>query len=303
MTLNRPVSISSVSVFQNCPAKYWFKYYSGIRLEEVEYEYQQRGTLVHEGIAAALRYGDEKSNYEIATVAVLEYANARGINQTVIDDALEMLEYYMPAIGINRTVFVYEHNGVSLVEYQFEETIEDTTIRGTIDAVVKHVDGRILVLDFKCKKELYDTSAVMMDAQLYVYVFILRNIMKIPVDGAMQVQMWTQVPGKVKYNKDGNVSKVISKTTQAIVDSMLEQLPQEERIAAMMTYAGKIAPETDFLRYSKIDMSLVDNMFGIFMLRARDIDKTEIFLPVQSAFLCKDCGYLNACYAKIKGKL
>jgi hypothetical protein len=39
------------------------------------------------------------------------------------------------------------------------------------------------------------------------------------------------------------------------------------------------------------------------MRRARDIDKTEIFLPVQSAFLCKDCGYLNACYAKIKGKL
>lgn len=301
--MNRPISVSSVSVFDVCPTRYWFKYYSGIRLEEVEYDYQHRGTLVHEGIAAALRYGDEKSNYEIATVAVLEYANKRGLNQTVIDDALEMLEYYMPAIGINRTVFAYEHNGIPLIEYQFEESFEDVTLRGTIDAVVKHVDGRILVLDFKCKKELYDTTAVIMDAQLYVYTFVLRNVMKIPVDGAMQVQMWTQVPGKVKYNKDGAVSKVISKTTQTIVDSLVEQLPQEERVAAMITYAGKIAPDTDFLRYSKIDMSLVDNMFGIFMLRARDIDKTEIFLPVQSSFVCKDCGYLNACYAKIKRQL
>jgi RecB family exonuclease len=300
---DRPLSVSSVNLYNVCPSKYYFRYIARVLTEEVDTQAQQRGSLFHEGIAAALGYGDERSNLEYATAACYEYASKNNIGDALRDSAIELLRYYMPLIGVNRTIFAYEHAGKPMIEHQFDETVDGIPVRGTIDLVAKHADGRILLIDWKCKRELYDTTAIALDKQLYMYAKYVRDFLGIPLDGAMQVQLSTELPAVPRMKLNGEPYKTMGKTTKAAFDASISHLTDEQKRSAILQYADKIAPDTDFIRYSKIDMAMVDAMFVLFLLQAREVRADDMYLPILDAFACSKCSYKDHCYSRIKSRL
>ncbi len=308
---NRTHSVSSITTYDMCAAKYWFEKYSGIPLERHNSDAQKRGSTFHAGIAAALVDGTPHQPVGVAVLAAQQYALDNDVSNETLEEALDLLRHYIPLLGINTTLKAYHHEGKPLIEYDFDLTFgkgdKSVKLKGFIDAVVQHSDGRVLLLDWKIHKDLYPLSAVQMDKQLYVYAAVCQRVLGIQLDGAAQVQIRSTLPARPKLNKDKSGTKAddynarLGQTTAATLERDFAHLSASERMTALLRYADKIVDETDFLSFSKVDVRNADRVLKIVLARAHQMDNDDTYLPILNAYACRACEWQGHCKQRVLG--
>ena len=299
------LSSSSISTFAKCQRLFWFDKLSDFAKREFSSDAMDRGTLFHAGIAVALKQTDPKRNYQVALEAVMKLYQEGTGSVDEVDDALEMLRYYLDDLGINTRNFAYKLNGVPMIEWEFDVDFHEFRLRGTIDAVIKDVNGKVYLVDWKTRQSFYADDVVELDKQIYIYAAILK-LEGVDLDGAMQIQLSKPPqPPKFKAESDTNLASSLNersaKTTQEMFDKTVAHMTPDERFKAAVKLSNKIVPMTEFKRISPINLNDVEPVFTNVLGWGHRIANEQDYLPVLDSWVCKTCQWRTECRMELKG--
>lgn len=303
---------SSISTYAECPRKYYYSYLQNVDDGISDKSYVLSGTLFHEGIAEALvKNINDKPELALqyGQQAIRNYIDIHNIiDDKVIDSGLAMYQAYAPLfVNNNATPYIYEDT--PLIEYKFEYTLDaatydlpnDVTFSGTIDAVLV-IDDNIVLYDWKTRGKFLDTSAVRLDAQLYLYSFILKE-MGIPLTHAYQVQLLRKVPDTPIVNDDKVSLK--NKTTKDIFVNTLELhgLNKTEISNAMATHMTKLVDMSYF--YNLVSVPIQDVTLHRQMTHILDyvfrMENDTLYPRVNKAYTCGNCPFYEKCLNDLIG--
>lgn len=165
MKLPRPLSHSSISLYNECPQKYKFKYID--KVPEKPRHFFSFGQSVH----TALEYFyDVKVPVAPSLEDVLKHYREKWVSAGYKDEAQES-EYFELGRGIIARFHDKHAKTFALpyfVEYAFSFEVDGVPVTGRIDRVDKLADGRLHVLDYKTGKQL-STGRIDTDSQLTMY--------------------------------------------------------------------------------------------------------------------------------------
>jgi ATP-dependent helicase/DNAse subunit B len=197
----RNESYSSLNTYKTCPKKYEFHYGPEKRSSPAS-DALQLGNLVHDAFAHSLQRN--------ATIdEALEYARSCFYyGESVQEKGIKVIEYYAPLIGFGQLKPV-------AIEEKFTLEIEGVRLTGYIDAILYDPLGNLVLVDWKTRGKLLDNSQVVLDGQLYLYVYAARKLLGLDIEKACQVQMKTVLPAKPKLTTKGALSKTLGVTTKA----------------------------------------------------------------------------------------
>ncbi len=173
MFINK-VSPSKLKVYEECKAKYSFKYIHYLR-----------DTYNSNSNTDALQYGSYvhkifEVGFEAKTIEELEKIaeDLRG-NYTFPDKKMKEI----PKVLKNFLSFNSQlHENIS-TEFPFEiEMDDDYKINGIIDRVIKGKTGEFLVIDYKTSRRPSTSSDLFNDAQLIMYAYAISRMYKVPLD-------------------------------------------------------------------------------------------------------------------------
>jgi putative RecB family exonuclease len=163
--LPRPLSHSSISLYQECPLKYKFKYVD--KIPEKPRHFFSFGQSVH--LALEYFYG-VKTPTPPSLEDLLKSYREQWVKGGYRDEAQEA-EYFEEGRRILTRFHDKHAKDFKLpyfVEYAFTFEVEGVPVTGRIDRVDKLEDGRLSVLDYKTGKQLA-TGRIDTDAQLTMY--------------------------------------------------------------------------------------------------------------------------------------
>ena len=164
-TLPRPLSHSSISLFNECPQKYKFKYID--KIPEKPRHFFSFGQSVH--LALEFFYGVKE-----AVAPTLEQLLASYKEQWVsagYKDPGHEAQFFEDGKAILAAFHKKHARDFFLpffVEYNFNLEVDGVPVTGKVDRVDKLEDGRLAVLDYKTGKALAK-DRVAADAQLTMY--------------------------------------------------------------------------------------------------------------------------------------
>lgn len=165
MKLPRPLSHSSISLYQECPQKYKFKYVD--KVPEKPRHFFSFGQSVH--TALEFFYG-VKTPQPPALEELLQHYRQNWVSAGYKDERQES-EYFEQGRGILTRFHDKHAKDFKLpffVEYAFTFEVDGVPVTGRIDRVDKLEDGRLHVLDYKTGKQL-QTGRIDTDSQLTMY--------------------------------------------------------------------------------------------------------------------------------------
>lgn len=308
MTQPRRLSISGLADYRKCPALWWFDHVSGIKVDDPSTLDQQRGHVFHHGIARALIDGRIEGVMEYACAEALIYATAKDVPADVTDQAIKALAYHIPRLGINTKMKAYQYNRKPMVEFSFDVAYgvkpDEVRLRGTVDAVVMLEDGRVMLLDWKFRKQHYDAKDIRMDKQLYVYAAVLQQIYGVPLDGAAQVQVLAETPAHMTLLNDKtgtsarDYTRSMSKTTSEQLQVDIAHLPDEVRAGIYRRFSDKVAPDSHFLNFAKLNLKHAQTVLNIVLQQIHEINHDQHFLPTLDAYTCKSCIWQAHCHTR-----
>ena len=163
--LPRPLSHSSISLYQECPQKYKFKYID--KIPEKPRHFFSFGSSVHEALeffygVTALPAPSLKD--------VLAYLKEHWKSAGYKNEAQEA-EYFEEGKAI-LTAYYNKHiesfHIPFFVEYNFSMEVDGVPVTGKVDRIDKLPDGRLSILDYKTGKAI-PKDRVTADAQLTMY--------------------------------------------------------------------------------------------------------------------------------------
>lgn len=287
---NKVLSVSSIGTYQECPTRYNIKYGHGLDIPLEFQDAADRGTAVHAGMEAWLLKKDVKTAIWVT-----------GLGEDVCQEALSVVSYHT-ALMPSMTPVSYK--GRPLVEYPFEVEFPhyNISLKGVIDAVVTLDTGQTILVDWKARRDVgafYSQRALNNDRQLLVYAAILQHKMGIRVDAAFQIQLSCVLPATPQLKKKGDplsadgYSDVLAKTTYS---HLLEQgYPDDLLNDLCIKYNSKIMGQDYFSQFTEIDLTNMDKVLHLTLLRGQQIQSDTEFLPVLNGYTCKKCGVLDFC--------
>lgn len=165
LALPRPLSHSSISMYQECPQKYKFKYID--KIPEKPKHFFSFGSSVHE----ALEYFYGVTALPAPTLKeVLQYLKDHWKSEGYKDETQEA--QYFDDGKVILTAFYKKHiesyHIPFFVEYNFNLEVDGVPVTGKVDRIDKLPDGRIAILDYKTGKAIPE-GRVLGDAQLTMY--------------------------------------------------------------------------------------------------------------------------------------
>ena len=173
MKLPRPLSHSSISLYNECPQKYKFKYID--KVPEKPRHFFSFGQSVH--LALEFFYG-VKEPVPPSLPDLLKNYKEVWVSAGYKDPGQEF-EYFEEGKRILQE-FHRKHSKdfhvPFFVEYAFTFEVEGVPVTGRIDRVDKLPDGRLSVLDYKTGKKLA-TGRLEIDAQLTMYQFACESLL------------------------------------------------------------------------------------------------------------------------------
>lgn len=176
-TLPRPLSHSSISMFQECPQKYKFKYVD--KLPEKPRHFFSFGQSVH--LALEYFYGVQALPAP-SLEQVLEFYEKNWVPLGYKDPGQEA-QYKEDGRQI-LTAFYHKHiRDYALpffVEYGFNLEVEGVPVTGKVDRIDKRADGTLEILDYKTGKALAG-ERVKTDAQLTMYQLACETLLGMKV--------------------------------------------------------------------------------------------------------------------------
>lgn len=165
MKLPRPLSHSSISLYNECPQKYKFKYID--KVPEKPRHFFSFGQSVHTALEF---FYDVKVPAPPSLEDVLKHYREKWVSAGYKDEGQET-EYFELGRGIIARFHDKHAKDFALpfsVEYLFNFEVDGVPVTGRIDRVDKLPDGRLHVLDYKTGKQL-QTGRIDTDAQLTMY--------------------------------------------------------------------------------------------------------------------------------------
>lgn len=165
LPLPRPLSHSSISMYQECPQKYKFKYID--KIPEKPKHFFSFGSSVHE----ALEYFYGVTALPAPTLEqVLQYLKDHWKSEGYKDETQEA--QYFDDGKVILTAFYKKHiesyHIPFFVEYNFNLEVDGVPVTGKVDRIDKLEDGRIAILDYKTGKAI-PADRVAGDSQLTMY--------------------------------------------------------------------------------------------------------------------------------------
>ncbi len=165
MKLPRPLSHSSISLYNECPQKYKFKYID--KVPEKPRHFFSFGQSVHTALEF---FYDVKVPTPPSLEDVLKHYREKWVSAGYKDENQET-EYFELGRGIIARFHdkhVKDFKPPFSVEYLFNFEVDGVPVTGRIDRVDKLDDGRLHVVDYKTGKQL-QTGRIDTDAQLTMY--------------------------------------------------------------------------------------------------------------------------------------
>jgi len=299
------LSYSRVQTYNKCPRQYELNYITkGDKDIDTDTDRLDIGSLVHKGIEQALL---ATSNPVDVAVKAVKQAYEDGFGDyapSVLAKAIDMLETYIPLLGLGTSLKPLRIKGKPAVEYWFNIPLTVNGVkhvfRGLIDAILINERGEVLLVDWKTRGRNVDDDSVILDAQLYIYAYVAVNHLGVNLSRAVQVQMLTDTPAVVTLTKKGLPSKVMRKTTKELFDSSMTMLGLDPN-AFYDDFADKIVPRSEFVDIVRIDTSeaMLNAMWDRFMDSVIALDNDSVMRPVHSAYTCAFCDYKTSCFQTI----
>lgn len=305
----KPFSVSSISLYNECPAKYALRYLHGYSVEDKYRDSRDRGSCVHEGLNAALkaaqRTADTDELIHAAQEASRSYAKENDVIEAVANESDDVLAYYIPLLGIGSTMTPYLYKGDPLLEFEFKADLVKygVALQGRLDAVVNWND-QIVLVDWKVRSDstkFYTEEQASMDKQLYVYAAILKYLYKIQVDRIIQVQISAKLPGRLRIKKNCTPDSVesfdsrLAYTTIDVLQSCMSGYSDSLKESLVLNFFDKVRPDSHFLRLTEIPINRMDQMMHNTALTAKLISEDSDFLPIMNAYICKSCPVIKEC--------
>ena len=213
--LPRPLSHSSISMYQECPQKYKFKYIDGI--PEKPRHFFAFGQSVH--LALEFFYS-VKAPPAPSLESVLEFYAQNFVRLGYKDKAQEQ-EYFENGASILRDYYrkhIDSYHIPFFVEYGFSTEVNGVPITGKVDRVDRLPDGRVAILDYKTGKA-FAKGRELTDSQLTMYQMACEKGLGIEVAKLSLYHLPSQTELSVSRHDDSLVEALkekIVKTAEGI---------------------------------------------------------------------------------------
>jgi len=296
-TLPRPLSHSSISMFQECPQKYKFKYID--KIPEKPRHFFSFGQSVH--LALEFFYG-VKTLPAPSLEQVLEFYEQNWVAQGYKDPGQEA-QYKEDGRQI-LTAFYHKHiRDYALpffVEYGFNFEVEGVPVTGKVDRIDKRADGALEILDYKTGKALAG-ERVKKDAQLTMYQLACETLLGLPVAKltfyhlpSLKEQVVERHPAELV---DGLKHRIVT-TAEQISSGRFEPKPAEsvcrwcdyKRLcpAFKPQFAAQALPEPD------AELSQAIDEYGELLAQASALQKRVEEAKARIAAALREKGYVRA---------
>ncbi len=226
MKLPRPLSHSSISLYNECPQKYKFKYID--KIPERPKHFFSFGQSVH--LALEFFYAATRSQAPSLGELLAHYKEIWV--KPGYKDKLQEAEYFAEGTRI-LTEFHAKHapryHVPFFVEYAFDFEVEGVPVTGRIDRVDKLPDGRLSVLDYKTGKKLA-TGRLDADAQLTMYQLACERLLGAEVGELVFYHLPTLKEHRTGRRPQALVSELsarITTTAAAIEAERFDPTPSE----------------------------------------------------------------------------
>ncbi len=310
--MKRNLSVSQAETFQTCSYKWQLKYQRGLSKDTVEADAMSLGSLVHDGLAAALfSYADDQINSrdmdtDIALVdAKLEIETlgaeqlVASINELDTEKILEFKAMLQTAIllvrltiedidipkNYNIVLVDVEGETVPLIEHWLEYPVENTDFifRGIVDAVLEDKnDGTIEVVDWKTRAKFSNDTAEQLKMQIGIYQYMLEKMYGMYVPMGTIYQIKSELSKSPIHNADGSLNKTRAKYQSHKVVSVIRNREIQKRLwFNLVSHATRIYDIT--LDYDDND------------------DNDDNDLPRAYGMPCSWCEFRDICYAELHG--
>ncbi len=228
MELPRPLSHSSISLYEECPQKYKFRYID--RVPEKPKYFFSFGSSVHE--ALEFFYG-VKTLPAPTLEEVLGYYREHWISAGYKDNIQEQ-EYFANGEDILKRFYqkhIADFQIPFFVEYKFDFKINEVPITGRIDRIDKTPDGKLWVTDYKTGKAL-EKERVLTDGQLTLYQIACEELLGAPVSRLSFYHLPTLKEQVIERHSEDIVSdlrKKITRVASSISKELFEPTPAEQK--------------------------------------------------------------------------
>jgi RecB family exonuclease len=220
------LSHSSISLYQECPQKYKFKYID--KIPEKPRYFFSFGQSVH--LALEFFYG-VKTPTPPSLPELLDHYKQIWVKGGY-KDAQQESEYFEEGTRI-LTAFHAKHvkdfHVPYYVEYAFTFDVEGVPVTGRIDRVDKMSDGRLAILDYKTGKKLA-TGRLEIDAQLTMYQFACESLLGAEVGELIFYHLPTLKQHRAArrgVDLVGELKHKIVSTAESIIKERFEPKPEE----------------------------------------------------------------------------
>lgn len=255
------INNSSISQYAQCPTNWAYELGNNRTNSIGDSPALQRGTVLHDGLAAAwvaMHKGSSvASSFELGLDIVESMVQG---DYKLGEDGIKMYEAYAPTLlRSGFTPLSVHRKGLDLpaIELEFQVPLEEyiesdflkryfskkdrdklsdmfrfalsddftpIVFRGTIDAVLQSADGTVSVVDWKTRGKMYSEQEVKYDRQLWFYyaMFSIRYP-EFDIENVKQVQLLSATPkNEIQLTQTGKFSKRAS-YLQSTVDCYISE--------------------------------------------------------------------------------
>lgn len=236
MLSQKPMSISALNIYGQCPHRFFLGNVVGLKKQEMEYSNLDRGIIFHTVLEKFFRdFGPDleeellenyrkkifKYCYEVVQNLKIEhlFAHPRLMDIELRDicrNLISYVEYHVRNCGDFKP-YLLEYGFGFKEDFTFD-FLPDIRFRGRIDRIDINSEGKLLILDYKNSstpdvKAIYDG----IDLQMPFYIMVTEKLLKREVLGGIYVSM---KKGRVDniLVKDRNLPFVSKRRTKGIFD-------------------------------------------------------------------------------------
>jgi len=173
LRLPRPLSHSSISMYQECPLRYKFKYVDN--LPEKPKHFFSFGQSMHKSLE--FFYG-VKALPAPSLEELLKHYEENWVSVGYRDEAQEA-QYFQDGKDILSGYYRRHRASYRIpyfVEYEFQISVDGVPVTGKVDRIDRFDDGRLSVLDYKTGKAL-PGDRILVDAQLTMYQMACESLL------------------------------------------------------------------------------------------------------------------------------
>jgi len=226
MDLPRPLSHSSITMYQECPLRYKLKYVDNV--PEKPKHFFSFGQSMHK--ALEFFYG-VKALPAPSLEELVRYYKENWISTGYRDQAQEA-EYFQQGRDILAGYYsrhISAYRVPCFVEYDFKMTVDGVPVTGKVDRIDRLEDGRLAVLDYKTGKALA-AQRIREDAQLTMYQLACESLLGAEVGLLTFYHLTTQREHSIERRPQEQVDKLrrrIVETAEGVMAQRFEPRPAE----------------------------------------------------------------------------